>query len=209
MNCLKEKMLNRTNSKIEIGFVNEHTVEYVLVQKLVEIIGNIPHAFLFPYQTREGNTVSREIHRNDNFSMIGIFSRRPKIRLDHKEDIYIKINQEIIDYSNKAYTFGIPFIAGCPIASNFWDLGNNIAWFDLQKMKRECLIKVSSQSLRSNSSEELLTTNKLRDVLLNNKTIFNITNAMDAIKYSVSKMNQYRYSLFGPIYKPFYLLIRK
>lgn len=123
------------------SFICERTAEYVLVPALKNILRRkfnvvVP---MFPWATREGGNLSNQIHNNDRFRVVGLYARRPKLISPNDSNIIIKINRSILigaDYSSQR---GIPIIAGCPLARNFWELGNcpNNAWIKLEQESQD------------------------------------------------------------------------
>ena len=204
-------MLSKSKRSKPIGFVSEHTGEYVLIEKLRESLGQKTYAFIFPHQTREGNTISREIHRDDIFSILGIFPRRPKIKIDEKESIYIKINTEVVNSAVKANEYKIPFICGCPIARNIWTLNEKIVWINMNSIHEETILSIRMDDVTNsieNMSNSFHSVEKLKDFVNTTDNLFDIEKAMFSIRNISDSLGMNRY-FFGTIYKPFYVFIKR
>jgi hypothetical protein len=121
------------------SFICEHTAEYILIPQLTNILKRrfelvVP---IFPWLTREGSTLSKTIHRQDQFKIVGFYPRRPKINLaDNK--ILVKINHEFLEGAEEASRINIPMLAGCPLAKNFWELNEHTKcfWIKLTDKKK-------------------------------------------------------------------------
>jgi hypothetical protein len=205
-----EILAKNGRNKEPISFVNEHTVEYILVQKLANVLKEKTYAFIFPHQTREGSTISRAIHQQDFIRIIGIFPRRPKLRTAGANEIYFKINKEVIHSVIHGKAHNIPFISGCPISKNFWDLGERVVWLRLQNIEEEKTICVDTANIELSLKKiggALDGENGLIDYIDSVTNSYDIETAMSVIRdiYNCSGMNRY---LFGTVYKPFYIFIK-
>lgn len=105
------------------SFISEHTAEYILIPKLTQILKQkfelvVP---IFPWMTREGNNLSKSIHGQDSFKIVGFYPRRPKINLAENK-ILVKINSEFLEGAKEASRMKIPMLAGCPLVKSFWEL---------------------------------------------------------------------------------------
>jgi hypothetical protein len=67
--------------------------------------------------------------------VVGLYPRRPKLISAGSSKITVKINDQILLGAQCGMKHGIPIIAGCPLARNFWELGNNpkCAWIKLDQ----------------------------------------------------------------------------
>jgi len=110
-----------------LGFLSEHTAEYVLVPRLRSILAAkfgivIPVYF---WKTREGNSLSNLIHKSEFVRVLALFPRRPKLTSPTEETIWGKINQELLEYARASSSAGIPAIAGLPLAHSLPELWEN------------------------------------------------------------------------------------
>ncbi len=103
------------------SFVCEHTAEYILVPKLKTILHKRFNKVtpVYYWTSKEGSNISKELHGNDKFKVVGLYPRRPKLISVDNSIITVKINKQIIFGAQSGMDFGIPIIAGCPVANNF------------------------------------------------------------------------------------------
>ncbi len=199
------------------SFIGEYSIGLSLVPYIKEILHE-EYEFvtpIFPWMTREGSNISKDLHRNDQFKIFGIYPRRPKLTLD-SEDLEFKINAHIIAGAYGGLKLGIPIIAGCPLVKNFWELSNNIKFLlirlDLDK-NSDFLFKIKKGETFKPALSRILF-NKNHEILdyINEKAkLFSIEQAIKAFKeVKMKSMNWASYPRFGFSggYKPFYFLIR-
>ena len=202
------------------SFISEHTAEYILVPRLTNILKQkfkvvIP---IFPWMTREGSNISKSLHQNDKFKILGLYPRRPKIALLDKENIYLKINEQIILGTRSGLTLGIPIIAGCPLARDFWELSKtpNCLWFRLNfksNKNKEFQIK-QTESLYLDMDLSKMVFQKENEILkyiIKNANLFDVDAAIEAFrKIKMDSMNLEYYSSFAfwGGYKPIYFLLK-
>lgn len=109
------------------SFVCEHSVEYYLVPEFKALLEEeyesvIP---LFPWLTREGGKLSREIHKLPFFNVVAMYSRRPKFEKPGSDIVIVKINNELMRAAEQGKMLGIPIIAGIPFARDFFELSKH------------------------------------------------------------------------------------
>ena len=131
-----------------ISYISEHSAEYYLVPALKTILQEkYSHvAPVFPWIHREFNKLSLHLHKDDQFHVLVMFPRRPKLDGPDCDEIYVTINGELEAFNKVGKEKGVPVIAGCPKAVDLWDLSNckNYAWFDLANNNfREYLNSIS------------------------------------------------------------------
>lgn len=202
------------------SFISEHTAEFVLIPILKKILQKEFEFVtpIFPWMTREGSNISKSLHQNDKFKILGLYPRRPKIALLDKENIHIKINDQIILGARSGFTLGIPIIAGCPLAKDFWELGNipNCLWIRLNfksNKNKEFQIK-QGKSLyldRDLSKVVFHEENEILEYVIENANLFDVDGAMEAFrKIKMDSLNFEYYSrfyLWGG-YKPIYFFLK-
>lgn len=202
------------------SFIGEHTIELTIVPILKKIL-EVEFEYVvpvFPWMTREGGNLSRQIHKDDKFQILGLYPRRPKFSMNSDELTYLKISNQIIFGAISGQEVGIPIIGGLPLVRNLWDLSNepNCLWFNLDFNVNEPLeyqIKIdddlefdkylTNRLLRSNS--------EIFEVVRKHAKTFNIINAMSAFrKIKMDSMNLDFYSSFAYMggYKPVYFLLK-
>lgn len=106
------------------SYISEHSAEFFLVPALKKILEGkfscvVP---LYPWANRETSKISKFVHKNDEFLIIAMFCRRPKITTKIKNQICITMNYELEEIKKLGEMKGIPVIAGCPVAADFWEL---------------------------------------------------------------------------------------
>lgn len=202
------------------SFIGEHTAEFVLVPILKRILQKEFESVtpIFPWMTREGGNISKSLHKNEKFKILGLYPRRPKIVLLDKENIYIKINEQIMLGARSGLSLGIPIIAGCPLVRDFWELGKtpNCLWIRLNfnsNKNIEFQIK-QGKSLhldRDLSKMVFQEENEILKYIIKNANLFDIDAAMEAFrKIKMDSMNLGYYSSFAFLggYKPIYFLLK-
>ena len=110
-----------------IGFLSEHTAEFVLVPRLKSILvarfGVVTPVYF--WKTREGSSLSNLIHKSELVRVLAMFPRRPKLKSPTEKAIWGKINRELFEYSRASFSAGIPAIAGLPLAHSLPELSEN------------------------------------------------------------------------------------
>ena len=123
------------------SYICEHTAEYALVPALKNILYKKFESVtpIFPWITREGGNTAFRLHGHEKFKILGLYPRRPKFNPANHANIIIKVNEQILLGAKSGLDYGIPIIAGCPIASNFWELGKdpNCLWINLESESME------------------------------------------------------------------------
>jgi hypothetical protein len=202
------------------SFIGEHTVELTIVPIFKRIL-ELEFKFvvpIFPWMTREGGSLSKLMHINDKFKIIGLYPRRPKLSTTGKENIYIKISSQIILGARAGQTLGIPIIGGLPLVRNFWELCNNPAclWIKLdfdEHGQLEYEIKLDNKF----KPEDLLSKKVFKSDIEILKLIskkaktFDMNGAMEAFKkIKMDSMDLNFYSSFAYMggYKPIYFLLK-
>lgn len=195
--------------------MSEHTAEYVLIPKLIEILKQkfevvIP---IFPWATREGNNFSKSIHRQDKFRIVGLYPKRPKLNLkDHK--IILKINKEFLDGAKEASNLSIPMITGCPMARNLWELDEKTKciWIRLSEKTRDFYNIDYSDELSPEykilqSDEVLVNNDDLLNFIIDSSEKQDFDFLIQAI-YAI-KSHGYTVSFMGiGSYRPIYFLLK-
>ncbi len=115
------------------SFISEHTAEYVLVPRVVEILSR-SYAVAVPFYywaSREGASLSRAVGPRSEIRLVSVYPRRPKFTEPGGEDITVRFNDLLFEAAAKSEPLGIPVFAGVPLASCLQELGGNTkcAWF--------------------------------------------------------------------------------
>jgi len=129
------------------SFISEHSAEYILVPKLVDMMEHyfskvIPVYF---WSTREGSAIARACRPLEKVRIIRVFARRPKINVPNQESIEVKFNQSLFENTDLTTSLGIPTFAGVPLASSILDLSFNTecAWFELKEPEKDIVYELS------------------------------------------------------------------
>ncbi len=202
------------------SFIGEHTVELAIVPILKNIL-KLEYEFvtpIFPWMTREGGSISKYLHQNEEFKIFGLYPRRPKIAISDKENVYLKINEQIILGAQSGLALGIPIIAGLPLVKNFWELGNNpqCLWIKLDFEANENLefqIEFDKTiSLDVELSKKVFQKeNEILKFTNDNAKSVEINEALEAFrKIKMDSINLDGYSSFAFMggYKPIYFLLK-
>ena len=109
------------------SFLGEHTIELTIVPLLKTILSqDYEHVIpIFPWMTREGGKVSKFVHKYDNFKVLGLYPRRPKLNLNDQNRIKVKLSGQVILGAQSGFSRGIPIIGGLPLVFNLWELSSN------------------------------------------------------------------------------------
>lgn len=190
------------------SYISEHSAEFALVPALKKILESqfdyvVP---LFPWANREVSNISKLLHKNDDFFVLAMFPRRPKF-LSHTEKlIHITMNYELEDLKKLGDKHGIPVIAGCPQASDFWELAKSKhhIWLSIShNMTKDYLNSVDQ--LKNTEDSPILTDKSIMELVTSVCIKQNITSFEAFIKESRWTLPR---SMFGARYKPVYFLMR-
>jgi hypothetical protein len=117
------------------AFISEHSAEYILVPRMVNILGQcfgkvIPLYFL---STREGSRIAYECDKSQPIRVLNVFARRPKVSVPQQPRIEVKFNSSLFDKAGLAAEVGIPTLAGVPLVSSImeFNMDARCAWFSL------------------------------------------------------------------------------
>lgn len=132
------------------SFISERSAELAVVPFLKsELEGHFLYvAPVFPWLNRETSKISDQVHANDQFKVLALFPRRPKLDKENREYLYVTINRELALYRKLADEYSVPVIAGCPIAANFWELSRckNFVFFEITNELVDCYLNPVSRN---------------------------------------------------------------
>lgn len=185
------------------SYISEHSAEYYLVPALKETLEKEFRyvAPVFPWLTRELSKISREVHGADVFGIFVMFPRRPKITLDGSCRVCATINVELERFCEVCAEYGIPVVAGCPVAFNFWGLadGNNVVWLNIRHPSLKKYLNPITES-GARLMEKDIRALARRSPLLD----------WDSFERFVREAREIEpAAMFGPRYKPVYLLMKE
>ncbi len=190
------------------SYINEHSLEYYIVLYLKnELEKHFKYvAPVFPWLKRETSSISKVLHFKDEFQLLLVFPRRPKLDINTKR-IFITINQELIEFRDFVSQHDIPVILGCPIAFNFWELSqcSKYVWAEINNQQISTYLNLI---YCTDLNETILPSISINDIvkLIQKSRLINIdsfTELINESKYILPKR-----FLFGPLYKPVYFLIK-
>ncbi|GAB2785293.1 hypothetical protein GCM10027275_32190 [Rhabdobacter roseus] len=202
------------------SFIGEHTVELTIVPILKRILDKefsfvVP---LFPWMTREGGIVSKMIHEHDQFKIIGLYPRRPKLSISKTDTIILKISNQVIFGANSGKSLGIPIIAGLPLVRSFWELSDKpeCLWLKLdfkdgEQVEYEIPFNKTYQPEKSLLTKTIESESEIIHLIQETAKTFNIVEAIEAFgKIKMDSMNLDFYSSFAYMggYKPIYFLLK-
>nr|NJM03641.1 hypothetical protein [Desulfobacula sp.] len=190
------------------SYISERSAALSLVPQLkLKLENHFDYvAPLFPWLNRETSNISKQIHINDRFKILVLFPRRPKIDHDDVKKIFTTINKELLTFKEFAKEHNVPVIAGCPIARNFWELS---------KCTKHVWIEITNGTISNYlnpvikaSGEKVITSLSISQIaaLIKESTLFNIESF--SVFLNESKYIMPNFYIFGPRYKPIYLLIK-
>lgn len=190
------------------SYINERSAELTLVpylkkelEKYFEYV--VP---VVPWLNREASKLSRDVHSQDQFKILGLFPRRPKLTEANNKKIYVTINHDLLVFKQFAEEYMVPVIAGCPVASNFWELSicKRFVWLNITEEKVDNYVNLISCDFGKKPMEELSISEIVE--LVNSSELFNIDSLSEFL--NVAKYAMPRRFLFGPKYRPVYFLIK-
>ncbi len=202
------------------SFIGEHTIELTIVPMLKRILEKkfdfvVP---IFPWMTREGGSVSKLVHKDDEFKIVGLYPRRPKLSTRETDSIFIKISGQIILGARSGQVQGIPIIGGLPLVRNFWELSKNpeCLWLNLDfenDSQLEFKIRFDNSFKPENllSEKVLKTEDEIHQLISKKAKSFKINEAIEAFRtIKMESMNLDFYSSFAYMggYKPIYFLLK-
>lgn len=210
-------------SKVK-SFICEHTAEYILIPNMKKILHKRFDIVtpIYPWALREWSNISEDLHKYDRFRVVGLYPRRPKLGSAGSQIITIKINNQILLGALSGIKLGIPIIAGCPMVTNFWELGNNpnclwikldqcsIEGFDIEfNIERE--YKQSSDYINQRSKSIFTNEEDLLIYLSEKSELMDFNSAKFAIREI--KMDSQEMMFLNPFkyiggYKPVYFLLK-
>ena len=189
------------------SYISEHSAEYSLVPALKSLL-EAEFEFVvpvFPWITREISKISMLLHKNDRFHILVMFPRRPKISGVNDSTVYVTINRELESYKEVGSEHGVPVIAGCLKASDFWELAkcSEHIWLEIGHPElQEYLISVESLTLGTRSP-------RLDDeaviALVKESRIHDI-GGFDGFLRKARYSQPHR--MYGAQYKPVYFLVK-
>lgn len=197
------------------SFISEHTTEYFLIPQLCDILSKTYNNIvpLYFWQSREGDNISKEIHKNYNLKLLAFFPRRPKLERPSSNKIICTINDSLFEYSNKAIKHGIITIAGIPLISSILEFRmHKSLWFQIKNIEQPYIylsIDKSNNAITGNDNDCIkILDEKSFSNIYDNSMSYNWETAISIMKElrHTSDMGYNRF-FYGDHYKPTYILM--
>ena len=200
------------------SFICERSAEYILVPQVIEALRNkfryvVP---IYPWISREGGNISKLVNGSYSFKVLGLYPRRPKL-LPNDERIIVKFSEQIIYGAKASQELGIPIIAGCPLAKNFWELSEceDFLWADLAEFNTDDIdycAMVNAKGVMAEAPEGYFFNDigRVSEIIDRSDKHFDISTFIDAIKeikMSSRGSENYIPMYFMGGYKPVYFLL--
>lgn len=187
------------------SFISEHTAEFSLVPSLKRILEQQFEyvAPVFPWLSRELSSISKRLHADDNFYILVMFPRRPKV--SEKKKLFVTINGELELFKEVGVDHGVPVIAGCPNSTDFWDLAKctDHIWLNIGHPDSYDYL-ISIELLESGSGSLRISDDEIISIVKEGMlhTLDSFEDFIREARYSQPQM------FYGSRYKPVYFLIK-
>jgi len=198
-------------AKNPTSFINEHTASYILIPRLKTILHQnyrkvIP---LYYWATREGSNRSLNTMIGVEFSVLALYSRRPKLSSGPTENISVKLNKSLFESARIFSNFGISVLAGSPLVRSICQLDSdaNCVWFKVQNSTDDLIICCDNSDFRRH--ELHIEESRIVNFIEHNSKIIDL----QKLKLATDEMRSLpgaSFSFFsGSGYKPIYFLLIK
>ena len=201
------------------SFICERSSEYNLLPELIRVLKSrfevvVP---VYPWISREGSKLSMLVNKDFRFRVLGMYAMRPKVHSPLAPTMNIKFSEQIIYGSQQANRYGIPMIAGCPLARNFQELSSceKYLWADMSKFTQEQVDMVAEVTIdgvlvNSEPTPFLHDEQEILNLIHEDNKEFTLSEFIEVIKKV--KMASIGSSEYSPMafmggYKPVYLLL--
>lgn len=97
------------------SFISEHTAEYIILPPLINAIEKKYSSVLplFYWSSREGGSHGRDSLRFNNYKVIAVYPRRPKVLKVNSETICLTFNDILFDALKNSILSAFPFWPEC------------------------------------------------------------------------------------------------
>jgi hypothetical protein len=195
------------------SFLNEKTVEYILVPQLVSVL-QAKYESVIPFHfwaNREGGSRTSHMMIDGKFKLIVLYARRPKVYDINDDNISVKINTVLFERSKYFKSYDVSLIAGVPLISNFSKirLTSKCAWFQIGDQGYDEVFLIDTKSGKKIDLAQIKQ--------LSSQGIINLTGEKSqkykwdeiiAIIKNIPNSENYRWHFMGERYKPVYILMR-
>ncbi|WHI45397.1 hypothetical protein [Microbulbifer sp. VAAF005] len=182
------------------SFISEHSAEFVLVPRMKALLEKrfstvVP---IFPWLSREFGNRAKNTHGFLGFHVLALFPRRPKVSDDN--EVLVTINGELSVYKAIGAEHGITVLAGCPKATNLWELAScdECAWIDIDGYY-DYLENIDCLDSKLLTDDEVIESVSRGEV----HTMDSLENFIRETRYVLPA------GFFGMRYKPVYFLAKK
>lgn len=198
------------------SFVNEHSVEYLIVPKFAEILAQRYYSIipLYFWSSREGGNLSIECTGKEKFTIVALYARRPKVKEPNQERVEIKLNHSILRVSDYLREHGISAFAGVPNVSTLLDfqIGAECSWLQLKKESHSdqfAYLDIKSRNIHSDSSSLRcgVSGKQILNIIKNISTPMSWPTAVTIIKEAWMLYDNALFWRFSQ-YKPVFFLLR-
>lgn len=195
------------------SFVNEHSVEYVLVPQLVQLLEKnfkkvIP---LYFWATREGGNMAKDSLRHHYFKMLAIYPRRPKIADINGDHILLNLNEVLFERSREFKKRGVPVIAGTLLIDSLYkfQLNAQCLWLKLNETGSQQTLEINlTNPLITSPDVNVLRPNDFKFLIDEHCNSMSGEEIIDIMRSAKSRFEEgFWAGLYGDLYKPFYVLI--
>ena len=200
------------------GTYSEHTAEYVLVPRIVAALRGV-FSQVIPFYfwvSREGTSLSKLSAPISDLRLLAAFPRRPKLGSISSDTFLVRLNAELFDHAIIAESFGIPAVAGIPLARSVFDLNEEptCSWFALAPQVGEpsdvfVWLDENGQLLAYDGPESTtvapLSPEDIRDLVLHKAKPMTWEAAIHAIRESRRGRMTWRLPYWGGNRKPFHI----
>jgi len=202
-----------------ISFISEHTAEYVLTRRIVDVLlRSFPRVIpLYFWSGREGSSMAAASMCGRRVRVAAVYARRPKITKPGQKWVLMKINHQLFEAAAIGNQLRCPVFCGIPLVSDLADVTPDTAcaWFQMMgtsSPSEDLEIRLSIESLDSTPSHHPTVRGPLPEVqlaacILEQTEIMNWEVAVDTMKETRSAgRSGFRFP-FGGGYQPFFVVI--
>jgi len=191
------------------SFINEQTVSYLLVPQFTAMLKRhfsevIP---IYYWATREGSSLGVAQLAGQDFIIVALYPRRPKLVNYQTDHVLVKINEQLFNFADVLAAEGIPVFAGAPMISSLNDLKNEVAsaWFEIKAGGMEVQYRLDLPFDQGKHKFTVGEAEILAAIRKDGRAI-----AMDDFRKVIKEANAITFPFFvygRNVYKPVYFLI--
>lgn len=194
------------------SFISENSLSLTVSENLKNILlkkysSVVP---LMPWLTREGSSISKLLHKNDLFKVVGCYPRRPKI--NELKEYNFKVGKKIIESSEFSENNGLPIILSMPVIQNFWELSEE-PFIIYSKIDYEIsgdyfiTLNCDRSFIQENQNRLSLKSDDIFDIIDDKSDVFNVESLFRLYREINNINNPSRFGYYS-VYKPLLFLIK-